>query len=234
MRPPRSHPADRSHRGQVLVEFAMVVPIAAFVILGIFSVGLWIFYQQQATNVAREAARYAAIHSSEAACPTSSWRDPQAPPQSYRPFPLHCDGPANPSDPYPWPRMTDHARSFVWGTDPTEVYVNACWSGYRRPGSDPSANADWPATESDGAGGVTSNTYVPCTISGLDPVVQTGALGCGSGMTTVADDSGSDIPGNQVTAYACFEWAPPMAGFLMIPENVVMKAVVTEVIHDQQ
>ena len=234
MRRIRMHAADRPHRGQVLVEFAMVVPIAAFGIFGIISAGLWVFYEQQATNVAREAARYAAIHSTEAACPTSSWRDPQAPPQSYRPFPLHCDGPANPADPYPWPRMTEHARSFVWGTDPTEVYINACWAGYRRPGSDPSANADWPAAEPDGSGGVQLNTFMPCTISGLDPAAQTSALGCGYGMTTAADDSGSDIPGNQVTAYACFEWAPPMAGFLLIPETVVMKAVVTEVIHDQQ
>jgi TadE-like protein len=223
-----------SHRGQALVEFAMVVPIAAFVIVGIISVGLWVFYQQQATNVAREAARYAAIHSSEAACPTSSWRDPQAPPQSYLPYPYHCDGPNNPADPYPWPRLTDHARGYVWGTDPAKVYVNACWSGYRAEGSDPTANADWPATESDGAGGVVQNTYVPCTISGLDPVAQTGSLGCGYGLTTLADDSGSDIPGNEVTAYACFAWTPPMAGFLMIPEAVTMRAVVTEVIHDQQ
>ena len=130
--------------------------------------------------------------------------------------------------------MTAHARSYVWGTDPDRVFVNACWSGYRRVGSDPSANADWPAAESDGAGGVQLNTFVPCTISGLDPTTQTGALGCGDGMTSPSDDTASDLPGNQVTAYACFEWAPPMAGFLGIPESIVMKAVVTEVIHDQQ
>ncbi len=234
MRLARMHRVERSSRGQVLVEFALVVPIATALIFGIISLGLWVFYQQQATNVAREAARYAAIHSSESACPTSSWRDPQAPPQSYRKAPNHCDGPANPNDLYPWPRMTDHARSYVWATDPSEVYVNACWSGYAPSDWTPATNADWPATESDDAGGVVENTYVPCTISGLDPVTQTGALGCGYGMTTLADDSGSDVPGNQVTAYVCFEWTPPMAGFLMIPESVVMRAVVTEVIHDQQ
>lgn len=222
------------HRGQALVEFALVFPIAILVLFGIISLGLYVFYQQQVTNVAREAARYAAIHSSEAACPTSSWRDPQAPPQSYRPFPLHCDGPANPNDPYPWPRMTDHARSFVWGTDPDRVFVNACWSGYRRAGSDPSANADWPAAETDGAGGVIINSFVQCTIASLDPTTQAGALGCGYRMTSPSDDPASDLPGNQVTAYACFSWAPPMAGFLGIPKTVLMKAVVTEVIHDQQ
>ena len=228
--------ADRAaaHRGQALVEFALVFPIAALAIFGIISLGMWVFYQQQATNVAREAARYAAIHSSEAVCPTSSWRDPQAPPQTYRPFPLHCDGPANPHDPYAWPRMTDHARSYVWATDPKKVFVNACWSGYRRAGSDPSANADWPAAESDGAGGVVLNALDRCTISGLDPTTQAGDLGCGEGMTSPGDDTASDIPGNQVTAYACFAWSPPLAGFLGVPESVVMKAVVTEVIHDQQ
>ena len=41
-------------------------------IFGIISTGLWVFYQQQLTNVAREAARYAAIHSSTAICPTAS------------------------------------------------------------------------------------------------------------------------------------------------------------------
>ena len=42
------------------------------VILGIIIIGLWIFYNQQVANVAREAARYAAIHSSTAPCPTAS------------------------------------------------------------------------------------------------------------------------------------------------------------------
>ncbi len=221
-------------RGQGLVEFTLVIPIMALVIFGILSTGMWIFYQQQATNVAREAARYAAIHSSEAICPTSSWRDPQAPPQSYLPYPHHCDGPANPNDPYPWPRMTEHARSYIWGTDPAEVFINACWSGYRRAGADPSVNADWPAAEPDASGGVVTNAFVPCTIAGIDPINQTSALGCGQGMTTSSDDTASDIPGNQVTAYACFEWSPPLAGFLGIPDSVTMRAVVTEVIHDQQ
>ncbi len=34
--------------------------------------GLGVFYQQELTNVAREAARYAAIHSATAQCPTVS------------------------------------------------------------------------------------------------------------------------------------------------------------------
>src|SRR5688572_22959072 len=103
----------RRTTGQALAEFALVFPMAMVVIFGIIVFGLYVFYQQQLTNVAREAARFAAIHSSGALCPTSSWRDPQAPPTSYSPYPFHCDGPNNPGDPYPWPRMTEHARSFA-------------------------------------------------------------------------------------------------------------------------
>jgi len=34
--------------------------------------------------------------------------------------------------------------------------------------------------------------------------------------------------------YACFIWRPPLAGVLMIPSQVTMKAVISEVIHRQQ
>ncbi len=78
----------RDRRGQALVEFALVFPIVLLVIFGIIVFGLFIFYQQQLTNVAREAARFAAIHSSTALCPTSSWRDPQAPPTTYSNYPF--------------------------------------------------------------------------------------------------------------------------------------------------
>lgn len=221
-------------RGQALVEFAMVFPIAALLIFGVITLGLLVFYQQQLTNVAREAARYAAIHSSEAYCPTSSWRDPDAPLANYIPFPLHCDGPANPNDPYPWPRMTEHARRYVWGTAPSRVFINACWSGFRPPGADPSTNADFPPVVDDGAGGLQVNEFVQCTIGALDPTTQAGSIGCGQGVTTAADDPASDVPGNQVTVYACFDWSPPMAGFLLIPSSVTMRAVISEAIHDQQ
>lgn len=233
--------ATHPDRGQGIAEFAIVAPIALMVIFGIISIGLWVFYQQQVTNVAREAARYAAIHSATAPCPTSGWRDPQAPPPSYRSFPLSCDGPNNPNDPYPWPNMTDAARSNVWGTSPSSVHVNACWSGYVQPSvvlptSEPpdySAPgfplADDPATDA----GV-ENQFVQCRIAGIDPTSNMGSLGCVAGMTTAADDPASDLPFNQVTAYACMEWSPPLAGFLLIPSTVTLRAVVTEVIHRQQ
>ena len=49
--------ARRRRRGQALVEFALVFPIAMSVIFGIIVFGMWVFYQQQLTNVAREGAR---------------------------------------------------------------------------------------------------------------------------------------------------------------------------------
>lgn len=228
----------RRKRGQALVEFALIFPIAMLVIVGIIVFGLYIFYQQQLTNVAREAARFAAIHSATAICSTSSWRDPQAPPLSYR---IGCDAPNNGADPYPWPKMTNHARSFAWGLNSRAVWVNACWSGYAPAGTvinspqDYSAAngfplSDQPSVDSFG----NPNVFAPCTINRIDPANNMTALGCGSGMTTAADDPASDVPGNQVTVYACFPWTPPLAGFLMIPSTVTMRAVITEVIQRQQ
>ena len=217
-------------RGQALTEFVLVFPIAMIVIVGIVVLGMYIFYQQQLTNLAREAARYAAIHSSTAICPTSSWRDPQAPPVTYIPYPLSCDGPNNPNDSYPWPKMTAQARSFAWGLNPSVIQINACWSGYRPYLSPPGVAADFPAINTTGV----PNEFIQCTIAGQDPVTNSQGLGCSARMTAVADDPSSDIPGNQVTVYACFQWAPPLAGMLMIPSQVTMKAVITEVIQRQQ
>jgi hypothetical protein len=223
----------RRSRGQALAEFALVFPIAMSVIFGIIVFGLWVFYQQQLTNVAREGARFAAIHSSTAVCATSSWRDPQAPPSSYTPYPYHCDGPNNPNDSYPWPNMTKNARSYAWGMNPGAIHINACWSGYRPYGSTSSTNADFPAIDN-GVVPAVANEFIQCTIAGHDPVADPGSLGCGARMTTAADDPASDIPNNQVTVYACFNWAPPLAGVLAIPSSVTMRAVITEVIHRQQ
>ena len=229
---------------QALAEFAIVFPIAMVVIVAIIVLGMYVFYQQQITNVAREAARFAGVHSSGAACPTSSWRDPQAPPQSYSEFPFHCDGPARPGDPYPWPEMTEHARTYAWGVSPSSVMVNACWSGYIPAGtpiggfpdySEASGfpQADFPSVDYSGPSPV-ENDFIQCTIDGIDPITDLGSLGCSLGMTTPADDPASDIPGNQVTAYACFRWSPPLAGLFFVPTSVTMRAAITEVIQRQQ
>lgn len=228
-------------RGQALVEFALVFPIAILVILGIIVFGLWVFYQQQLTNVAREAARFAAIHSATALCPTVGWRDPQASARKNTyPFPIRCDAPEVSGK--PWPFMTDQARAFAWGLNASTVRVNACWSGYVRPGTsfasppDYSVGGGFPLADEppvDVATG-TPNVFAQCTINRTDPVTASGNLGCSSGMTTTADDPASAQPGNQVTVYACFPWTPPLAGVLMIPSSVTMRAVITEVIQRQQ
>ena len=228
-------------RGQALVEFALVFPIAVLVILGIIVFGLFVFYQQQLTNVAREAARFAAIHSATAFCPTVGWRDPQGSdrPLTY-PYPIRCDAVENAGK--PWPFMTDQARGFAWGLNPTTVMVNACWSGYVPAGtiigSPPNYSsgsgfplADNPPIDPDAG---TPNLFAQCTINRIDPVAASGSLGCSSGMTTAADDPASSKSGNQVTIYACFPWTPPLAGVLMIPSSVVMRAVITETIQRQQ
>ena len=228
----RSRRHERT-RGQALVEFALVFPIAMLVIFGVISVGLWVFFQQQITNVAREAARYAAIHSATSVCPTASWIDPDATGSNYPVYPFHCDGPNNPNDTYPWPKMTDHARSFAWGVNKNAVFVNACWSGYRDP-SKPPGKADDPPVIETSPGVQQANTFHQCTISGIDPTTGAETLGCASRLTTSTDDRSSDRPGNQVTVYACFDWKPPMAGFLLIPDSIRMRAVITETIQRQQ
>lgn len=222
----RGQPAQ----GQALVEFALVFPMAMMVIFGIVVFGLYVFYQQQLTNVAREAARHAAIHSSTAICSTSSWIPPQAPPPTYQAF---CDAPNVSGDPYPWPKMTARARSFAWGMNPGIIRINACWSGHRPYGSYPDVVADFPAVDTSGTTPV-PNEFIQCTIDGINPASNSQALGCRPRMTTPTDDKASDLAGNQVTVYACFDWAPPLAGVLVIPSTVTLKAIVTEVIHRQQ
>jgi len=212
-------PSMGRSRGQALAEFALVFPIFALAFFGTISLGLYVYYQQQITNVAREGARYAAIHSSTAQCPTVSNRDPQAPPLSY----FRCDAPNS------WPLMTAAAKPLAAGLNPSAIYVSACWSGYRTPGG--SGLADDPPLDP-----VTQapNSFVQCTIGGTDPVAQTGSMPCPPGLTSASDDPSSDRDGNRVTVYACTVWSPPMAGFLGIPSQVTIRAAITEAIQRQQ
>ncbi len=86
---PRLSRARRSGRGQALAEFALVFPFFMLALFAVIVFGLTIFYDQQVTNVAREAARYAAVNGVEAQCPTISHDPPPAPPFSY----YRCDPP---------------------------------------------------------------------------------------------------------------------------------------------
>jgi hypothetical protein len=228
-----------------MVELALVLPLFLAVLLGIISLGIGVFYQQQVTNAAREAARYASIHSATAQCPTVSWLDfydsggwyAGAGPLSY----ARCDPPET-----GWPNMTAAGRSLVFGLDAANVNVAACWSGYRAndgTGSYTGAFDAPPPLASPGYNiiGAVDSQWVQCSIDGADPTSNPGAISCQPNLADTTVDQASNLseaPGrvvaNRVTAYACYEWSPPLAGFLGIPKTITLRAVITEPIERQQ
>jgi hypothetical protein len=228
-------------RAQALVEFALVFPLFVLMIFSVIVLGLYVFYNQQLANAAGQAARYATVHSTTALCPTVSQLDspqPLAPKNTLG----RCDAPEN-----GWPNMTTAARSSIWGMNPNQVSVIGCWSGY----VDPSNNYD--ALPND-----PNNTFTDCTMRApgagstpLNPKTDVGQLPCpattkGSALIPPkadGDDKASAIAvavGNNtsypttVTVYACFNWTPPLAGFIFIPSQVTLRAVVTEALQRQQ
>ena len=97
-----------------MIELALVAPLLLMVLFGIIVLGIGVFYQQQVTNAAREAARFAAIHSASAQCPAASTLDPRGGaagayvPRSY----VACDRPSE-----GWPQMTANARDRLVGNN---------------------------------------------------------------------------------------------------------------------
>jgi TadE-like protein len=217
-------------RGQALVELALVLPLLTMLLTGVIVLGIGLFYQQQLTNAAREAARYASIHSATAQCPTVSKLPPIAPPKTYAP----CDTPAA-----SWPLMTAAGRDLIFGLSASAVNIAACWSGYVE-----GTSYDAPPPGDYVISGVTvpiTSTWSQCTIDGADPTQAPEDIGCDSALSTTTVDTASDLseaPGrivaNTVTAYACYVWTPPLAGFLLLPESVTLRAVITEPIERQQ
>jgi hypothetical protein len=217
-----------------MVELALVAPLFIMLLTGIIILGIGVFYQQQLTNAAREAARFASIHSASAQCPTVSTLPPIAPPRSYAP----CDTPAN-----SWPFMTAAGRDLIFGLPPNDVNIAACWSGYR----ETTTNAYDAPPPGDY---LISNQIVPidstfhqCTIDGADPTTNPEDIGCNSSLAATTVDEASSVSeggaearivANTVTAYACYLWSPPLAGFLLIPQTVTLRAVITEPIERQQ
>ena len=233
----------RSERGQTMVELALVAPLFVLVLVGMITLGIGVFYQQELTNVAREAARYAAIHSATAQCPTVSNRDPDPAPRTY----FRCDPSAT-----RWPQMTAFARDRAFGLPPGGIQLSACWSGYWfDPNGDGNfSDGDYDALPESLASPPAPNPFRNCTIpsdnggsiSNVDPRTSADQIRCTNPMppTTVANDMASSIAAsfvetaNQVTVFACFNWRPPGAGFLLIPETVTLRAVITESLHYQQ
>jgi hypothetical protein len=219
------------------VEFALVLPLFIVVLSGIIIFGMGVFYQQQLTNAAREAARYASIHSATSQCPTSSWIAPalnRLPDTFELETYLTCDPPN-----LRWPVMTAHARSKVFGLDASNVHFGACWSGYWD--EEPVDYHDAPAIAADGQ----PNAFQECTIGGVNPRTNSSALSCPPPLTAAGafpgdgDDKASNLAfsgastTNQVTVYACYEWTPPFLS-AFTGGTVTMRAVITEAMQHQQ
>jgi TadE-like protein len=229
-------------RGQSLVEFALVLPIFTMLFAGIIIFGVGVFYQQQLNNAAREAARYASIHSATSTCPTTSRLEPAWNRIHDSSFSKDLYATCDPPD-LGWPKMTAHARSHVFGIDASKVDFAACWSGYWDDGPDVDTipdNWDAPAI-ADGQ----PNEFRQCTIGGIDPRSNTAALPCPPPATvktedaSTTDDKASNLAAsgalsaNHVTVYACYEWSPPFLG-PFVGGTVKMQAVVTEAMQHQR
>jgi hypothetical protein len=220
----------RSSRGQALTEFALVFPIFMLLLMAIIVLGLMVFNNQQLENAAREAARYAAVHSTGSVCPTVSRIDPIDTINGAPPF--RCDAPED-----GWPYMTGVAKAHVWGLSSSQVRVSACWSGY----VDATMNAD--------AQPIAPNQFEQCTIGGTNPLTNPNGISCPPPATVGPtapykadrDDKASALAfangvayPTTVTVFVCYNWAPPLAGLLFIPTNVTMRAVITEAMQRQQ
>ena len=220
--------------GQALVEFSLVVGLFLLALLSVIVLGLIVFYNQQVANAAREAARFASVHSATAQCPTVSRLDPVTSTTSVGGGYNRCDSPEESS---PWPDMTAAGRTMVWGLSPSSVSISACWSGF----VDPAGNAD--------ALPQAPNVFTDCTIGGVNPKTNATGLQCPSPATTAGstvykadgDDKASSISywngvhyPTTVTVYACANWTPPMAGFLFVPNTMTFRAVTTEPLQRQQ
>jgi TadE-like protein len=230
-----------SPRGQTLVEFALVAPLFSLVLGGIIIFGIGVFYQQQLTNAAREAARYASIHSATSQCPTTSRIRP-ALNRLPDDFELSTYERCDPPD-LRWPVMSAHARSKVFGLDASEVYFAACWSGYWD--DHPTDFHDAPAIDTT-ASPPEANEFQECTIGGVNPRTDSGEIPCPPPLTTDwtaspgdGDDKASNLAfsgartTNQVTVYACYVWQPPFLSSFT-GGSVTMRAVITEAMQHQQ
>jgi len=241
--PRRNECVPKTHAGQALVEFALVFPLFLLLLFSIITFGLYIFYNQELTNAAREAARFAAVHSSTAQCPVVSQLDPRSDMLPSTGTYSRCDSPE-----LGWPKMTAAARANIWGMAPNQVSLTACWSGY----------VDPLTLQRDQNASTAGAELHDCTLGGVNPQTDPSTLPCPAPMTIPATDpnretataNGDDTASNvavvagstgttthyptTVTVYTCFNWKPPMAGFVVIPSQVTLRAVITEVLQRQQ
>lgn len=250
----RRRRAQAFARGQALTEFALVFPLFVMLLVGIIVLGFNVFLQQEVTNAARDAARYAILHSGTAQCPTVS---NLAPDPVLLPLPNNyyaCDPPN-----LGWPFMTASARSRVFAMTTSALRITACWSGYWNKDT----NGIWAAHDQQPG---TPNEFRECTVrvygwgpgqdpdatastlqvinprTGLDASSQQIRVDCSRDFppTTASDDMASNFSSsggqsaNRISVLACYAWNPPMAGFLMIPRTVGIQAVISEALEYQQ
>ena len=150
-RPPRSRSAAR---GQALVEFALVFPLFLLVLFSVISFGLYVFYNQQLANAAREAARTRrSIARPRNARPSRGWirPDPTSNPTA-RPTTgaMRQKGAGR--------QMTGVAHSKVWGMAPAPGLAGRLLVRLRGPGS---GNYD--------ALPESPNVFTDCTINRVNP-----------------------------------------------------------------
>ena len=231
---------QRSDRvtGQTLVELTLIMPLFIMLLLGIVVLGVGVFYQQQVANAAREAARFASVHSATSDCPTTSSVDPDLSMVAVGFSVDFCD--PHESN---WPKLTAHAKGHIFGIPKPDVHLSACWSGYVSDTGQPDAPPPGIYTDNTDplAPVVTevNSTWEPCLIDGADPSSDLGSIDCAAGLArtdTASNLSDSDVANvaNRVTVYMCYSWQPPLAGFLLIPQEIVIRAASTEAIERQQ
>jgi hypothetical protein len=151
--------------------------------------------------------------------------------------------------------MTTYARSRVFGLHPSGVQLSACWSGYWTKDAF-GTYTDWDALPVENG---TPNDFRNCTIASVDPssgsVIDVDPRTAIEPLTGLPKEIACTVPmpltdfdndmasawsasnsglANEVTVFACYNWTPPLAGFLLIPQTVTLRAVVTEVLQYQQ
>ena len=111
----RRRASNRRHRGQALVEFALVAPVFFMLLFSIIEFGRALYYIQILNNAAREGARYAIVHGNEST-------DPTGPPPG---FPITTN-----ADPYAGDAklaVRNYAIGVIGNTGTSDFVVTVCY-----------------------------------------------------------------------------------------------------------
>lgn len=105
-----------AHRGQSLVEFALVLPIFLMLLVGVFDLGHVVWANNAISTAAREATRFAVVHGGNSTCPVG----PHSATQAY-PMPPTTDCPISSDSVQP---IKDEAAQWLSGVGGTvDVWV---------------------------------------------------------------------------------------------------------------